>query len=914
MSGADIVARGLASAARSKAALAETAAATADGKAATAQQSAASADAKAVSAQQAAATADTKAATAQQAAASAEAMAVTAQLAAATADTKAMNAQQSATGADAKAVIAQQVAAAADANAATALQTANAVDAKATAAQQAAAAADSKATTAQQAASAAETKATLAQTAVSAATTAATNAGTIADEARASEPATFADFPQRTVPAQVMRLHSSGYSAPGKGGGVYVSDALCSDALASAHPRFVFRTANNRIFRLAAEGGRISVEQGGAVGDGTANDQPAIQATIDYAAAVGIGGVDFASERYVIHAVTRTSPCTHQFEPDGHPIVIRKSVRLAGIAPKRTVLDFRGRNGSDPNTDYQLVPFTAEAGSANAVWRGGGVFILGDIGWETLPTVLAVDRFEMDRLVLNGNRVRTPKSGWPVDNWPASPATGDGWDDTDRAFWIQDTHVGDVILKDVDMVGWRGEIFYGAALTQRSLHLERCHFRHTNGNAFNPSTNCKLVARDCQFGDAFQAHEDTGKLFAQYTGVRWYNAPALNFGSGPTNGLGYNYVFPTRDENANLPATLFENCTIDSVDLAAIGCWVRGKLRTVDSSVVISTFHFSDVRDIELDVDAILDRKNDIEPVHIQGPATLTEPVSGAPAGIYQKPPRDMRIRLRATRTDLARRNNRHWKTASWSGFVHNSACLVLEDCELYSTPMSTGAAMSLPKVDIRGFRHSNPTNVPADGATYSGVITSSPWVSPTATTLSYEFVGGPHAFRLTTAPPGGADVGYANNQRVRIYNLSTAANRGEGLLFRKDEPWCGMILKQDRLLNQPGDFIELRFNQHYMIWEEVDFFTRRATVLRAEPANVTVPAVSANNNTTINMAMSGALIGDVVAMACSTLPTKLIPVVRVAANDQVQVQLFNPSSTASTATTGTFRLRIDRL
>ncbi|HET9628950.1 MAG TPA: hypothetical protein VFP14_05640, partial [Novosphingobium sp.] len=86
------------------------------------------------------------------------------------------------------------------------------------------------------------------------------------------------------VDAAVAAVTTGGYAQAGLGGATYIADGLATAALAAAHPRFCKASANGRYFRLA--GDCVQVAQGGATGGG--NDQPAIQAAVAYAAAVGI--------------------------------------------------------------------------------------------------------------------------------------------------------------------------------------------------------------------------------------------------------------------------------------------------------------------------------------------------------------------------------------------------------------------------------------------------------------------------------------------------------------------------------------------------------------------------------------------------------------------------------------------------
>lgn len=115
----------------------------------------------------------------------------------------------------------------------------------------------------------------------------------LATRAVSALPGLFTAFAQRAVAPDVVRLESTGHTVEGRGAASYIADALATPQLLAAHPRFVTRTANGRIFRLLPQAGALSVEQSGASGDGTANDQPAIQAAIDYAQAAGAREVLF---------------------------------------------------------------------------------------------------------------------------------------------------------------------------------------------------------------------------------------------------------------------------------------------------------------------------------------------------------------------------------------------------------------------------------------------------------------------------------------------------------------------------------------------------------------------------------------------------------------------------------------------
>lgn len=108
----------------------------------------------------------------------------------------------------------------------------------------------------------------------------------------------FNDFINQNLRTGTDIVLTSGRDAIGVVPWRYVSDALATAGLQTAHPRFVARSSNGRYWRAVPEAGRIAVEVGGAKGDGTTDDGPAIRATFAYANAIGARGASFASIKY----------------------------------------------------------------------------------------------------------------------------------------------------------------------------------------------------------------------------------------------------------------------------------------------------------------------------------------------------------------------------------------------------------------------------------------------------------------------------------------------------------------------------------------------------------------------------------------------------------------------------------------
>ena len=201
--------------------------------------------------------------------------------------------------------------------------------------------------------------------------------------------ARFADLPSRTVPPTAERIEAW----VGGHRGSYVADTLATATLAAAHPRFCKRDAAGRHFRLDQPA--ITVEQGGATGVAGTNDQPAWQATLDYAAAVGIRTVQATRPAYELWCPQRQQPGL-ELTDDGHLLVVRSDVTLEGVGP-RPKLTRMGYGGAAP-TSYQTVPVSGN------YWRGGGLY------WSHDGGIGAKTRIVVRNLEFDGGCPRTTET------------------------------------------------------------------------------------------------------------------------------------------------------------------------------------------------------------------------------------------------------------------------------------------------------------------------------------------------------------------------------------------------------------------------------------------------------------------------------------------------------------------------
>ena len=635
------------------------------------------------------------------------------------------------------------------------------------------------------------------------------------------------------------------------------------------------------------EAGAIAVEQAGAIGEAGINAQPAIQAAIDYAHAVGIGTVLFSQPHYELWAPVRTEPYKNQFGRDGHFIRIEQSITLRGVAAGRTVLDCLGQNGTDPETDWQVVPFDTNDAS-DAIWRGNACTVLGNLGIESNDP-LRVDRVELHRLVFLGNTAPTGNNIWPAD-----PVTGDGWDGSHQGFKVQDTLVGDIVMEDTDFIGWRGELLYLAGIDARSLTLSRVKLLSTNGNAMNPGVNVPIIANDCEFGEAFQAHEDTGKRFARYTGCIWRDSDKLNIGSGPTDGLIYNYLYPTRDENSQPPITQFDGCEFRNIGTAYIGGWTRGALRTTDTIISLSGVQYMKLQDIDLTIDAWIDQKDGVSPVQLFGPTTLTQQINGAPTGDYVQPPRNIQLRLRHYRTQLAAANNRNWIPVRWSGYIDKNCSIVIDGSEAPTAPSGQDNPMrSMPLIAVRNLAKT--IGYIPHGAVNVGPVNASGPLNITGPVLmAHSGVEGTYDLTLANTTTGGGAYGFAEGQMLRLYKNGDVAD----LRFVYGAS-AAFAVPQSRVLAKNGDWIEFAFNAAANRWEEAGFFTSFAQQISAELESHDFGSIAAGATASVAIPVAGVQPGEVTQVGCSAHLSGGIGQAQITAAGMAEVSVFNAGSSA---------------
>jgi hypothetical protein len=714
----------------------------------------------------------------------------------------------------------------------------------------------------------------------------------IAWQAAASSGLTFQEL-GRTSPG-ASRIDSSGFNVPGQGRGTYVADELADQALFEAHRRAVFVSANGRYFRLAGdERGFVTPEQFGcpAYASGV-NQQPFIQAAIAYAEAAGLNGVLFAQPRYELWAPVR--PDGVRFgDPAGSYLAIRRSVALVGTGPARVVLDCRNSQGgrNDTLTQKVSVPGWPEEGKAAPAWIGHGVHVD--------PAAAVLDHLRMENIEIDCTVTYNPNDRSNANPSNCGLSLGD--------------NVRSVRLRDVTIRNCAGILYsYAGRTGAKEELLENCVFDGSPEGALR----CGLAARgtysNLQAGNAHRSQIFGGHGHA-LLGCRLYDTAhvmVLGRAGGGADGCknGMADTYPLRATGSSPPTCVFQDLLAEKIGSFEVGAHVRGRLRTIDTSVLLA--NHGKLEDVDLAIESWADRRTDFDAVSIEGPLDLVTPVPGTLPGTTYALPRNLKIHVSCHRTAEA---------VSTGNAVLNAlrfrGGLLDEGTVSFSLSGTARAAYdvsgTLPREGAdpqthRGFAW--PTIIVEEGF----ALINANAVPNTATPAgAFDFALRPGPVNAVAPSAEGVhdmalvNIGrYVDGQFARIRHLGGSA--GEGIV-RLAQSGAGAQLPEDRHLIQKGDYIDLRWNAAANGWAESGYSTGYRT---NREGSLTLPssvAVLANAAASIDIAVPGASMSDRVThvswSGTATGPLQISPT--VSSSDVVTVHLFNPSAQTVTIPKG---------
>lgn len=229
-------------------------------------------------------------------------------------------------------------------------------------------------------------------------------------------------------------------------------------------------------------------------------------------------------------------------------MIARDNITLWGAGPGRTVLL------TPP--EYKVVN--------GKVLRGRGIHVQGTRS-ATAPRVnITLKRFELDG-----------QAGWTGRYYfPADTATGDGWDITHKGIVpSQDTQVDNVVLEDIHVHRYRGEVIYVGGLGMKRLHVNRVKSEDTNASTYNATADA--IVENSEFGLS-RFWIEIGTAFQGKSGI-FRN----NIFHSARSGQG---IALAQGDGLNQPYTFTNNRFSDCVGVFGFYGGVGGPIRIADNT------------------------------------------------------------------------------------------------------------------------------------------------------------------------------------------------------------------------------------------------------------------------------------------------------------------------------------------
>lgn len=689
---------------------------------------------------------------------------------------------------------------------------------------------------------------------------------------------TFTGISALDIPADTIRVMTMSYSGTlGSGGGTYTEVTVGGAALLAAHPRAV-TTSNGgtRYWQLVPSEFGLFPEQLGAIGgtaiDHAVNNQPALQATVDYGIAVGCLTALFKHPYYSAWAPLRTYATTDYHDSQsGIPVVINgKHFSFKSLCGK-TYLYRRAPGGGDPNVwaNWPLL-------SGGAGWRGGFFFLVGQLAAPALYSDRSGITLE-DMCIMGGIPIGASYGALNL-------GTGDGWDVTDKLVNTGgDRWVGDVRIIRSWLDGGRGETVYGTAKTDATLYIRDSVFSNSNGQGINPNS-CILDATGVYIYNCAFGVEGWGGARGRLQGVinDCVSAGGLQGGRG-TAGVFSAFNNPTRVD-ADTP-TLYLDLEIRKSGTFYPGAWTGGRLRAIDGRIAFSQSIYADgLWDTHFEQIEIVTDTVNTAGVDFSGGNGTTSALQGI---------QDVKIdRLSYSRTKDARTAARLPATPfTWTNSLGPGIVIANAHGELGAPPVYTGT----PADYAPAFLKTNFSNIPGYGAALQNIQTTP--------TLTWR---GPVVLATTTGSG--------------VYNFNLPAgsrNQGEQLVILGGGPGTGRIngdptsgsgLRSNNrsVFVPPNMAVTLQRDSSFwnVVSDAVPYLTFVQTAYDA-------PDLAAGARDTLNFTVTGVALGDIILGFSLNVDLGGIELaeIYVSAADTVTVKRINPTGAAINWAPATVRI-----
>lgn len=405
------------------------------------------------------------------------------------------------------------------------------------------------------------------------------------------------------------------------------------------------------------------------------NLQPAFQKAIDYAGSRGLPAVvnDWQGDPSRLHGEMwcpeRRSP--YGLQDDGIPLVVRRPLEIdfGGFT-----ITLRGPGGTDRMKGQAVAGF-------DQPWLGGWLYVIGN------P--------EFGRVAIRNVTVEGDYTGDVNINSPANVS--------DKGFRIQDTTLSECVLENVELRNFAGEIYYIGGLGPDRQIVRNCHFHGSPQSAWNPGGVGTVQAENLKAGRAYQATEVLGGRGHTYSNCYFYDSGfgGTGFGGGPSPRIpaGYPYWYAYWDGVGEPPWITFIDCVFENIRFINVGSWIRGRIKTIDSPVWTNPL-VGHLRAVDLQIDALCDSQRGLEALGVHGIEPGLNQVPQAPDGTHYQLPSDLRLVVRCSQTDRARRNDVLFQSAA-----RFYGTLIDPETTRIAISGSAWSAVEAPAVPRPGFR-----------------------------------------------------------------------------------------------------------------------------------------------------------------------------------------------------------------
>ena len=208
-----------------------------------------------------------------------------------------------------------------------------------------------------------------------------------------------------------------------------------------------------------------------------ADDTAAIQAAVEHVEASGGGVVYFPAGTYRI--MPQRSIAGSSWRHASALVISGDNVTLQGDGPALTRVRFRTRGDGDPTDDFEHV--TWRAGDTDfPIWRGTAVYVSGGLSAARARRNVTIADMEIDGGAYPGN---TRRFGAPI---PSDPELG--WDISHKGILLEaDRHIRGVVLRNLHLHNFRGEVVYGGGKGIDDVVIEDCHIHATSADGISIS-------------------------------------------------------------------------------------------------------------------------------------------------------------------------------------------------------------------------------------------------------------------------------------------------------------------------------------------------------------------------------------------------------------------------------------------